>query len=389
MKILYYCQHVLGVGHFFRSLEIVKALSGHEVILVTGGAPVETPLPAHVREIRLPGLMMDSDFKEIFSVDPEKSVEAVKAERRDIFREIVRAEAPALMLVELYPFGRKAFRFELDPVLDAIRNGDLPPCRVVCSLRDILVEKNDPAAYEKRVLKILNRWFDALLIHADPSLLRLDETFSRTADIQIPTVYTGFVTPKPFSDARLRLRNELGLSADERLVVASVGSGSVGGELLRAVANAFAFMDQKFRIQVFTGPFMDADTVSYLQHFSGECFRTEPFTPDFLSWLAAADLSVSMAGYNTCMNLMAAGVPALVWPFGQNREQRFRAGRLAAFGGLQILENDHLVPSRLAALMQDRASGVRFSAKMDLSGAENTARWINEWLAVKESNDEI
>ena len=42
-------------------------------------------------------------FKEIFSVDPEKSVEAVKAERRDIFREIVRAEAPALMLVELYP----------------------------------------------------------------------------------------------------------------------------------------------------------------------------------------------------------------------------------------------------------------------------------------------
>jgi len=293
------------------------------------------------------------------------------------------------MLVELYPFGRKAFRFELDPVLDAIRNGDLPPCRVVCSLRDILVEKSDPAAYEKRVLKILNRWFDALLIHADPSLLRLDETFSRTADIQIPTVYTGFVTPKPASDARLRLRNELGLSADERLVVASVGSGSVGRELLRAVVDAFAFMDKKFRFQVFTGPFMDADTVSYLQRFSGDRFRTEPFTPDFLSWLAAAELSVSMAGYNTCMNLMAAGVPALVWPFGQNREQRFRAGRLAAFGGLQILENDDLAPSRLATLMQDRASASRIPARIDLSGAENTARWIKEWLAVKESNDEI
>ena len=50
MKIVFYCQHVLGVGHFFRSLEICRALAGHEVILVTGGPRFEVQLPGHISE---------------------------------------------------------------------------------------------------------------------------------------------------------------------------------------------------------------------------------------------------------------------------------------------------------------------------------------------------
>ena len=46
MKIVIYCQHVLGIGHLFRSLEICRALSGHEVILITGGPQLDSPLPA-------------------------------------------------------------------------------------------------------------------------------------------------------------------------------------------------------------------------------------------------------------------------------------------------------------------------------------------------------
>ena len=53
MKILIYCQHVLGIGHLFRTIEICKALHHHDVLLVTGGPPVETALPRHVREFRL------------------------------------------------------------------------------------------------------------------------------------------------------------------------------------------------------------------------------------------------------------------------------------------------------------------------------------------------
>ncbi len=402
MKLILYCQHVLGMGHYMRTLEICKALAGHEVILITGGAEVNAPVPAHVREIRLPGLMMDSDFQNFFTTEPNRSVDSVMAERRSLLMDLFRREKPDRLLVELYPFGRKKFRFELDPILQALRDGSLPRCRVVCSLRDILVEKEDVRAYENRVITTLNRCFDGLLVHADPALVRLEETFSRVDEITVPVVYTGFITSQPPARARQRIREAAGIPEDARLIVASAGGGKVGGPLLQAVADAFPFLDVSTWLFIFTGPFMDPEVFQSLesraeadisdigpQTGSENASQSPPpirthnrlrvasFTPDFLSWLAAADLSVSMAGSNTCMNLMAARVPALVWPFAQNREQRLRAERLTGFGGLELLEEADLEPTRLAELMKERLSHPRRpDPQLDLEGAANTARWL-------------
>ena len=386
MKILQYCQHVLGVGHFFRTLEILRALSDHEVILVTGGDRVAADLPPHVREVHLPALMMDADFKALHSGDEAASVEAIQAERKRRLFEIFEETAPDLFLVELYPFGRKKFRFELDPVLAGIREGTLPPCRTACGLRDILVEKDDAASYENRVVKTLNRWFDALLIHADPKLIRLEETFSRVADLDVEIVYTGFVTPKPAPDARgrVRVRRSLGIGEDEKLIVASAGGGKVGAPLLEATLAAFPLMDgaENARLQVFTGPYMGDDAVDRLRSRAGGRVSVSRFTADFLSHLAAADLSVSMAGYNTSMNLLAARVPALVRPFAQNREQRLRAERLIGLGAaMRVLEKEDLSPDRLARLMADELGRrERPEVPVDLDGAARTAQWVEEQL---------
>jgi len=383
MKILQYCQHVLGIGHFFRSLEICKALERHEVVLVTGGPPIHSPLPAHVREVRLPGLMMDRNFRSLFVTEEGKSLDEIKGKRRELLMDIFEREAPDLFIVELYPFGRKALRFELDPILNGIRSGDLAPCRVVCSLRDILVEKEDPVSYEKRVLSALNSRFDALLVHADPSLIKLDETFSRTGDISIPIVYTGYVTPKPSPDARIRLRRQLRIGETDVLVVGSAGGGKVGSHLLTAVVHALPFMEtgDTLHLYVFAGPFMGEEEFYRLKSLSNKRMRVSRFTPDFLSYLAAADLSVSMAGYNTCMNILASHIPALVWPFSQNREQRLRAQALAGLGAVEVLNNHDLQPTRLAAIMSRALSQwSRCPAGIDLDGAINTARWLESWM---------
>ncbi len=392
MKLILYCQHVLGMGHYMRTLEICKALAEHEVVLITGGAVVDAPVPAHVREVRLPGLMMDSDFQGFFTTEPNRSVDSVMAERRSLLMDLFRREKPDRLLVELYPFGRKKFRFELDPILRSIRDGSLPRCRVVCSLRDILVEKEDVRAYENRVITTLNRCFDGLLVHADPALVRLEETFSRVDEIAVPVVYTGFITSKPPAQARQRIRESAGIPGDARLIVASAGGGKVGGALLQAAADSFPLLDSNTWLCIFTGPFMDPGVFQSLEsRAAAESFHFDPqtgssvhsrlrvasFTPDFLSWLAAADLSVSMAGYNTCMNLMAARVPSLVWPFAQNREQRLRAERLTRFGGLDLLEDADLEPERLAGLMKGRLlHRKRPDPRLDLEGAANTARWL-------------
>ena len=209
MKVLFYCQHVLGIGHLFRTLAICKGLYPHPVTLVTGGEPVAVPMPGHVREVRLPGLMMDAEFTGLFNTGDGRAVERVRRERRRRLWDLFRETGPDLFLIELFPFGRKAFGFELDPLLEGIRTRSLPSARVVCSLRDILVEKKDQRRFEKRVLASINRHFDALLVHSDPGVIRLDETFTRVGEIRIPVVYTGFVTDRPAPDARRRLRAQL------------------------------------------------------------------------------------------------------------------------------------------------------------------------------------
>jgi len=386
MKIVVYCQHVLGLGHFFRTVEIIKALKYHDVILVTGGEPVDIALPGHVREVRLPALMMDADFSRLYAVDGRSEPRRLQDERCRILARLFRREQPDIFWVELYPFGRKAFRFELDPLLQGIRRGLLPNCRVVCSLRDILVEKSDPRAYAQRVLTILNREFHALLVHADPRIVRLEETFPWVDQIQIPLEYTGYVTSAATWGAPQIARHRLGLSVSRPLVVVSAGGGQVGGPLLTAAISAFELFQEQTpaHLEVFTGPFLDDPLFDGLARRQSRTIRVRRFTEDFPALLAAADLSLSMAGYNTCMNLVAAGIPALVYPFGQNREQRLRAEKIAHSAPWRILEPEDLAPERLAGLMSRSMSAPRnLELAIDLNGAAHSARWLAEWSAAK------
>lgn len=383
MKIIHYCQHVLGIGHLFRSLEICRALSDHQVVLVTGGPQIDTILPQHVREVRLPDLQMNHNFKGLFSSRQHSSLEQIKAERQKRLRALFETEKPDVFLVELYPFGRKAFRFELDPVLQALTAKELAPCSVICSVRDILVEKEDQVKHESRAVNTLNRHFEAVLVHADPSLVQLDETFDRFGDIAIPVFYTGYIACKPPAHAGRKLRRQMPIGADEKLIVASAGGGNVGAGFLETVIRAFEQLEDKAHqhLSVFSGPFLADARVNDLIKLAGEHVAVKRFASDFLSYLVAADLSISMGGYNTTMDILASKVPALVWPFPQNREQRMRAERLAKMGALRVIQENELQPDRLAAMMdQAMSTASRAAVSLNLDGALNTAELINRLL---------
>jgi predicted glycosyltransferase len=385
MKIIQYSQHVLGVGHFFRSLEISRALRRHEVILVSGGPPIDVAPLQHMREVRLPQLEMDQEFRELRPSQPDHCLEEIKAQRRQQLFRLFEDESPDLFLVELYPFGRKAFRHELDPILQALGDESLRRCRVVCSVRDILVEKENQQKHEARTVDVLNRFFDLVMVHSDPTLFKIDETFSRIEEIAVPIVYTGYIAPAPQPNARRRIRRQMNLGPTDRLIIASAGGGNVGAKLLGAVIEA----GKRIRISprpylhVFTGPFIHIDDYDRLQRMAADRTVVETFTTDFLSYLAAADLSVSMGGYNTTMNLLASAVPALVWPFAQNREQRMRATRLSERGHLTVLTDEDLAPERLAKRMAQMLIERRRTAPtVDLDGARKTAQWLDQWMGL-------
>lgn len=382
MRIAYYCQHVLGIGHFHRSLEICRELADHhEVRLIVGGPPVEG-VPETIELVQLPGLQMDSDFQHLAPCDAGRTLEETKELRRTLLASFFTEYRPEVFLVELYPFGRKAFRFELDPILSAIRKGELAPCRCLVSLRDILVERlNDRTRFEERIITTLNRYFDGLLIHADDSIITLDETFSRCRDITIPIHYTGFVTPKSNPKSRERMRHQLNLRPEEKLIVVSIGGGNVGEKLLTASIEAFRQLSSEYtcRMQLFTGPYYQKESFQGLSRNLPPRVVIDRFTAHFPDWLQAADLSISMAGYNTCMNIVQAGVPALVYPFDQNREQAFRAERLAKKADIHTLRDQDLLPQPFASLVSQMLNHSRYQSDIHLDGAAGSRHLIERW----------
>jgi predicted glycosyltransferase len=83
-----------------------------------------------------------------------------------------------------------------------------------------------------------------------------------------------------------------------------------------------------------------------------------------------------MAGYNTCMNTLAAGVPALMLPFEENFEQRRRVEKLIQRVPIGLLDHEALAADRLAPTIRRQLMLPRFSADIDLNGAAGTLAYI-------------
>jgi predicted glycosyltransferase len=382
MRVSYYCQHVLGIGHFQRSLQICRAFARKvPTTLILGGPDIETPFP-ELNSLRLPGLQMDRNFENLRPCDPDLTLDQVKTERSKLLFNHFKHDRPEVFITELYPFGRKAFRFELDPILSAVNTGELGNCMCVCSVRDILVEKETGREkHEKRVLNILNSYYAGILVHSDPEVISLSETFGPVSGIHPPIHYTGFVTAEKSAAPSTSLRKEIGLQPSDTLIVASIGSGSVGGELLTAAVEAVETLSDEISIflQIFCGPYLPKEYRKQLEQRQSRLVRVRTFSSRFPDWLHAADLSISMAGYNTCMNLVLEGIPAIVYPFGQNREQRMRAERLGNFAPIETLEGKP-TGRTLAAVIRRQLQAPRVPPRVNLNGAADSEQQVSAWF---------
>lgn len=394
MRIVHYCQHVLGMGHFFRSLEIDKALVNHEVTLITGGTPLSITYPPHVQVVELPSLSMDEEFGAFIRTDKdgakhvltEQELETIKIQRTLILTETLKALQPDVFLVELFPFGRKQFSFELMPVLELAKQNVFPNMHTVCSVRDILVEKTKQREFEERVLSILNTYFDAVLVHTDPKVITLDATFPRINDITIPIYNTGYITPLPRDISPEAVRESLSIAPDTPFILGSIGSGSVHPEIMEQLATASIQLSTTtpHRLLISTGPFMQQDYQARIQQLCAPHphITITNFITDFINHLSAADLSLSMAGYNTTMNLLAVNTYGLVYPFDQNREQRMRSTSLEKLGALKILEQEDMQPDHLSTLLEQYINTPAPPPQhhVDLQGATESVRILEQLL---------
>lgn len=374
MKVMFYVQHLLGIGHLVRASRVAGALvsDGHDVTMVTGGMAVDGFPPAQIANVRLPALRSaDDSFSGLADEHGREADDSYLAGRKDALIDAFDDIEPDCLIVEAFPFARRQMRFELLPLLDHVKA--MPPGRrpmVVSSIRDILQPKS--AKRDAATARLVQDYFDLVLVHGDRRFATLDETFSAAGAIADKTAYTGMVAPDEAEP----------LVAERYDVIVSAGGGAVGEDLLRTSLAARELTSlRSARWLIVTGPNLPGEAVSRLQSGASDNVEIVRFRPDLAALLRQARVSVSQAGYNTVADVLRAKCASVLVPFAAHgeQEQTLRATRLEAAGLAVCIQSHDLSSIDLARAIDAARSQERdYSAGMLLDGAQATAGILRE-----------
>ncbi|HXP04016.1 MAG TPA: glycosyltransferase [Stellaceae bacterium] len=368
-RVLFHVQHLLGIGHLQRSLRIAEALvaRGIAVTLVQGGPPMpEVGRPQGIDVVQLPPIRARDATFALVDMAGNPVGDDLRATRRDKLLATVAETHPDAVLIEGYPFARRAFRFELDPLIAAARAAGV---RIVCSVRDLPTVRDDPARHRDIVDRLRND-FDAVLVHGDRSFIPFDVPFPPAAQIADRLIYTGYVANPAQPAAAATPSGE---------VLVSVGGGAAGQALLTAALEARrqgCLADRPWH--VLAGATLTDDAFAALQTNAPPGVTLERFRGDFPALVRRCHVSVSQAGYNTVLDIIAARARAVLVPFSAEREteQLIRAEHLARLGAAELVRESELTPARLAAAIERAAVRDPVPLAIDMGGAVRSAAEI-------------
>lgn len=384
-RVLFYVQHLLGIGHLKRAEILAEAMAavGLDVTVAYGGIPIPEVPFGGVQVARLPAATIaNEDFSNLLDENGRPVDAAWKSARAAALLDLWREQDPDVVLLELFPFGRRQFAFELIPLLEAI-HADENRARVACSVRDVLVASRKPGR-DAQVVETVRRFFDAVLVHGDPTLVPFGATFKAASEIADLIRHTGYVT-----GASAEISPIAGGGAE---VLVSAGGGAVGAPLLFAAMEArplTALAGKRWRF--LTGPNLPDADYAKLQAMAGEGAIVERFRADFPALLKASALSISQAGYNTTMDILTSGVRAIVIPYETKgeTEQRLRAEIIASKGLLIVVPAAELSATRLAKAIAEATTKPAVPLTVDISGATTTARLVRELAVGRKAQREV
>ena len=379
-KVMFYCQHILGMGHLIRSVEIVKGLiPDFQICFINGGQVIpEFEFPSEIEVINIPAVKTDSEFNELRPVDDSLTMAEAETIRTNMLLDTCDRFTPDILIIELYPFGRRRFSFELIPLIEKAK---AMGTKIVSSIRDIVVTKQNQERHEQKVCKLINKYFDMLLIHGDPNFVKLNLSFSRINDLTCPVHYTGYVV-QPLPDKRT-------ITLDKPTILVSVGGGRFGHDLLECIANAALILKDKIphHIQVFTGAFSPEEVLLKLQDLTKDSdnITCDRYTTNLLDYMQQADLSIGMGGYNTTMNILSTDIKAMMMAFQGNndKEQETRLQKLDSLGRVKMIQPEDLQPEKFARQIINYLKQTPSNLTLNLNGVANTRQCLKQLISKK------
>ncbi len=398
MLIMLYSHDSYGLGHIRRSLEIAKHLSESipqaSLIMLTGSMQAHAyQLPERMEYIKLPALTKDAKGQYCSRLLPH-AIDITSKLRRKIILESVRDLKPDVFLVDKAPAG---IRGELLPALQFLK-AKSPSTRIVLGMRDIEDHPDHVRAEWAKagIVPLLEKAYHNIFLYGARSIYDPILEYGLSPLIAKKLISCGYIGRHQAVRPREQVREELMLQTN-RLVLVTPGGGDDGYTILdtyvRMLQKQFASRRPDFDTVMVTGPLMDSHKCQRLQQaaHADVALTVTDFTPHLFECLTAADLVVSMGGYNTVVELLTANQRGIIVPRVHPRlEQCIRTERLAAKGLINMIHPTQLNPDSLFAAITHSLQRPRPPRPQDvgvpLNGAANVSKAVKAlWLGNQHS----
>jgi predicted glycosyltransferase len=394
-NILMYSHDTYGLGHIRRTMAIANHLrDANTNVLILTGSPIagRFQFPEQVDFVRIPGMIKktNEDYQPLsIRIEQEKAL----AIRTNIILATARTFQPHLLIVDKEPLGLKK---EVLPTLEWLKENS-PRSLAILGLRDILDESEVIRRdwRERNIYASLERLYDEIWVYGNQSIYDPIEMYDIPARIQGKVQFTGYI-PRKKRDAaaRARLRKRYRLLDDDKFILVTTGGGGDGYEVIDHYLAMHDYYPTSlpFKSIIITGPFMPKSKAEELEHRARiHGIKTMPFEPRLEDLIAAADVVISMGGYNTICEILTQQTPALIIPRETPRqEQLIRATRLHAEGLLDYIPFHGVTPQLFREkIMALFANGGHYRQKMKdfpLSGLDVMLRRLTHFKAGQARN---
>ena len=358
----------------------------------------------NIKIVQLPPCHVENQESwQLLDEDSKVVTKEYEKRRRDHLLSYFKEFQPHVVILEMFPFGRRRMHFEVEPLLDCCYE-QAPRPAVLCSIRDVLVASKDK--HHDWAADKINTYFDAVLIHGDPTVIEFDRTFTARKHIIKEMIYTGYVVDRRRLDLALNLPKTTVAGSDGTgEVIVSAGGGHSGNpdDMFRTILSARACLPvhsplRKAPWRVLVG-WCNSDVQftswqSELVAFADQQAETaevgsenwgpvivERARSDFLTLLERCTLSISQGGYNTVTEFVAAGWghKCVLLPIHtpKDDEQVVRARELQRLGLIRMLDADFTAQQLAAIITTVSPSDPQVS--IDLTGASTTASHVLRW----------
>jgi len=392
-----YSHDTFGLGHIRRTLLIAEHITNSfpdvSTLILTGSSMIhDMRIPPNVDYIKVPCLTKHSNscYQPKFLT---RSPDHVRKVRQEIITNTIREFSPDALLVDKVPMGAVG---ELLPSLHRLK--DHPRrTRVILGLRDILDDRNQVRAEWTKggVFEVLETCYDDIWVYGMKDMFDVVEEYGLSPSIAEKVHYCGYLKRGGELADPEEIKRRLGISGG-RLVLMVLGGGGDGNGLVRIFMDAVRELSRAEDIRglIVTGPDFPKDEMGLLRREdTNGSMIVKDYTSDILDFMNAADLVVSMSGYNTICEILSLNKKSIVIPrVTPRKEQLIRASLFSGRGLLTMIHPDELTADALKVemlrVLSSRSRSIHPFEQVDFNGLEAISERfeiIRQWMALGSS----